>query len=294
MLTYSEIVVLKDKLLNSEIQLEVAKIQFWGDLKEGQRSWNTKDWQERRSQFLKDKCEICYGTETLTVQHLSHPRKYSDYLREITRKYTQDQIDTNPEIQKSQFTEYVLKKHDYLPVPLCPNCKGKNPSERVRKTPKYRCADCKHEFDEALYRSVNELITIFYENEYAYEVIDKCFVSKDTWKNKNNLLSVKYWMQRERANNSDSETIEKEAFLIHLNDCIKYLSFEDAITACKKCAYNFDIQKMELCPKCKQHYKGLQYPTCIECLPEDRRKAALESIQFGKEWHEMHKRLGID
>ena len=294
MLTHNELIELRNKLVNGEIQLEVAKIQFWGNLKEGQRSWNTEDWQERRSQFLKDKCEICYGTETLTVQHLSHPRKHSDYLREITRKYTQDQIDTNPEIQKSQFKEYVKKKHDYVPVPLCPNCKCKNPSERVRKTPKYRCADCKHEFDVALYRSLNELISIFYENEDAYEVIDKCFVSKDAWKNKNNLSSVKYWMQRERAKNSDSETIEKEAFLLHLNDCIKYLSFEDAITACKKCAYNFDIKKMELCPKCKQHYKGFQYPTCIECLPEEKRKAALESIQFGKEWHEMHRRLRID
>lgn len=51
---------------------------------------------------------------------------------------------------------------------------------------------------------------------------------------------------------------------------------------------------MELCPQCKQNYKGLQYPTCIDCLPEEKRKAALESIQFGKEWYEMHKELGID
>ena len=29
-------------------------------------------------------------------------------------------------------------------------------------------------------------------------------------------------------------------------------------------------------------------------LPEEKRKAAIESIAFGKEMHEMHKRLGID
>lgn len=294
MLTYSKLIELKDKLTNDEIRLDLAKTQFWGDLKEGQRSWNTKDWQERRSKFLKDKCEICSGTETLTVQHLSHPSKYSEYLREVTRKYAKDHIDTNPEIDISEFTDYVLKNHDYVPVPLCPYCNSKNPSKRVRKIPKYRCADCKQEFDEAIYKSVYELISIFYEDQYAYEVIDKCFVSKDKWRNKNNLSSVRYWMQRERAKNKDCETIEKEAFLLHLNDCIKYLSFEDAITACKKCAYNFDIKGMELCPKCKQNYKGLQYPTCIDCLPEEKRKAALESIQFGIEWHEMHKRLGLD
>ena len=51
---------------------------------------------------------------------------------------------------------------------------------------------------------------------------------------------------------------------------------------------------MELCPKCKVNYKGIQYSTCIPCLPEDKRKAALEMIEFGKEWHAMHKELGIN
>jgi hypothetical protein len=51
---------------------------------------------------------------------------------------------------------------------------------------------------------------------------------------------------------------------------------------------------MELCPKCKVYYKGVQYPTCIQCLPEEKRKAALEMIEFGKEWQAMHKELGID
>ncbi|MDX6187825.1 hypothetical protein SGQ83_00545 [Flavobacterium sp. Fl-318] len=294
MLTYNELIELRNKLTRGEIGLELAKVQYWNDSKEGQRSWNTKDWKERRSKFIKEKCEICSSREILTIQHFSHPRKYSDYLREITREYTKDYIDTNAEINKSEFINYLLRKYDYLPVPLCPNCKGKNPSERVRKIPKYRCADCKHEFDKAIYKSVDELISIFFENDEAYEVRDKCFVSKDKWRNEHNLSSVKYWQQRERVKNKDSETIEKEAFLLHLNDCIKYLSFEDSITACKKCAYHFDIKKMELCPKCKQHYKGLQYLTCIECLPEEQRKAALESIQFGKEWHDIHKRLGID
>jgi len=63
MLTYNELIELRNKLENCEIRLELAKTQFWGDLKEGQRSWNTKDWQERRIRFLKDKCEICSGTE---------------------------------------------------------------------------------------------------------------------------------------------------------------------------------------------------------------------------------------
>src|SRR5690606_24629055 len=117
--------------------------------------------------------------------------------------------------------------------------------ERVRKIPKYRSADCKYEFEEAIYRSAIELISIFFEDEDAYEMRDKCFVSKDKWRNKHSLSNIKYWFQRNIAKNKDGESIEKNAFILYLNDNIKYLSFEDSITACKKCASNYDLYKME-------------------------------------------------
>lgn len=294
MLTYSEVILLRDKLASSEIDLESAQAQYWKDFNEGQKSWETKDWKERRSKIIKDKCEICSSKDTLTLQHRSHPKKYPEYLREVTRAYAEEYRNTNPVIDKYEFTTYVLTKYDYVPVPFCPNCKWSNPYERVRKIPKYRCLGCRHEFDNPVYKSVDELISIFYETEEALEVRDKCFVSKDKWRNKNNLSNIKYWLQRDSAKNKDVEKIGKEAFLLYLDDSIQYLSFDDTITACKRCAFNFDINKMELCPVCKQYYKGLQYPTCIQCLPEEKRKAALEGIEFGNEWREMHRRLGID
>lgn len=294
MLTYNEHIDLREKLASGEIGSKLAKEQLWLDFKEGERSWHTKDWKERRIKFIKDECEICSSKDTLTIQHLSHPRTYSEYLREVTREYTKDHREANSKVDKSEFSRYVVNKYEYVPIPWCPNCKSKNPTERVRKTPKYRCPNCKHEFDEAVYKSVDELISIFYEDEDAYEVRDKCFISRDKWRNKQNLSNIKYWLQREQAKSKDSESIEKEALLRYLNDCIKYLSFEDTITACRRCAYNYDLKQMDLCPKCKHYYKGIQYPTCIQCLPEEKRKAALESIAFGKEMHEIHKRLGID
>jgi 7-cyano-7-deazaguanine synthase in queuosine biosynthesis len=51
---------------------------------------------------------------------------------------------------------------------------------------------------------------------------------------------------------------------------------------------------MELCPKCNEYYKGIQYPTCIQCLPEEKRKAALERIKFETDMRDMHESLGID
>lgn len=294
MLTYNELIELRKKLNDGEIDLESATGQYWKDFKEGDRSWHTKDWQERRSKVIKDKCEICSSNDALTIQHLSHPKKSAEYVRDVTRACAKEYRNTNPLIDKHEFTIYVEEKYRYVPVAFCPNCNWSNPYERVKKIPKYRCLGCRHEFDNPVYKSVDELISIFYENEEAPEVRDKCFVSKDKYRNKNNLSSIRYWLQRERAKAKDSEAIGKEAFLLYLDDNIKYLSFSDTITACRRCAFNFDMKNLELCPKCKVYYKGIQYPSCIQCLPEDRRKAALEMIEFGKEMRAMHKDLGID
>ncbi len=245
MLTYNERIELRDKLASGEIGIEFAQEQYWKDFEEGKKSWHTKDWKERRAKLIKDKCQICNSKEKLTIQHLSHPRKYSGYLTEIRRAYAKDYINTNSEIDKSEFKNYILKDYDYVPTPLCPNCKSSNPNKRVRKIPQYRCKECKHEFDEPVYKSVDELISIFLENEDAIEARDKCFISKK-WKNQHNLSSVRYWLQRERAVTKDAAMIEKEAFLLYLNDDIKYLSFEDTITACKRCASSYDLHRMEV------------------------------------------------
>jgi rubredoxin len=294
MLTYSECIELREKLLNGKISLELAKELYWKDYKEGQRSWHTKDWKERRAKIIKEKCEICDSSDTLTIQHRSHPKKYTDYEREITRKYTQIYRENNSDIDKSEFKKHIVNNYDYIAIPLCVNCGDNRPKKRVRKLPQYRCAVCQHEFDEPIYKSLEELITIFYTDEDAFDVREKCFVSKDNWKNNHNLSNIKYWFQREKAKTKDGERIRKEAFLLYLTDDIKYLSFSDTLTACKRCASNYDLNNMELCPNCKVNYKSIQYPTCILCLPEDKRKAALEMIEFGKEWHKMHKELGID
>lgn len=294
MLTYKELIDLREKLSKGEITQDLAKELYWRDYKEGERAWHTKDWKERRNEVIKERCEICGSKETLPLQHLSHPKKYYEYQREVTKKYAENFITANTAIDKCEFSEHILKNYDYTPVPLCPNCNNRFPNKRMRKKPQYLCTECRLEFDEPIYKTVEELIRIFYLDEDAADVRDKCFITKDKWRNKHNLSQVKYWLQREKVKTKSSHEIEKEAFLLYLDDNIKYLSFEDTITACKKCAFNFDLNNMELCPKCKKYYKGVQYPTCIQCLPEDKRKMALEKIEFGKAWQSMHHELGID
>ena len=53
MLTYNECIELRERLANGEISVKLAKELYWKDYKEGQRSWHTKDWKERRAEILK-------------------------------------------------------------------------------------------------------------------------------------------------------------------------------------------------------------------------------------------------
>lgn len=294
MLTYYELLELKDKLTNGEITLELAIELFWRDFKEGYRAWHSQDWKERRMRVIKEKCEICGSKDTLTLQHLSHPRKYSEYERDVKREHTQSFVESNNTVEKSELRNYIIENYNYIPVLLCPNCKSKEISKRVRKLPQYLCKECKHEFDEPVSRLSDELIELFYENEDAYIVRDKCFVTNDIWKNQHNLSNVKYWLQRNKATTKDSDKIRRKAFLLYLDDNIKYLSFEDTITACKKCAFYFDLHNMVLCPICKENYKSVQYQTCLQCLPDEKRKEVLESIEFSISMQELHKRLELE
>ncbi len=294
MLTFQEHKELREKVANDQISISLAKELYWKGVNFENRSWHTKDWKDRRKKFLKDKCEICISKETLTIQHRSHPRKYNEYENEITRKYTTDLVEYNSTLKQSDFLEYISKNYDFLPIPLCPKCESRKPNKRMTKTPVFLCTKCHHEFNDPNFIRIEKLIAIFYENEESIEVKDKCFVSKDKWKNQLNLKQIMYWLKRNETKSDNSEKIEKEAFLLYLDNIIKYLSFEDSITACKKCASNYDLNNLELCPNCKVFYKGIQYPNCIQCLPEDKRKIALEKVEFGKKWRAMEKGLGID
>ena len=144
MLTLNEFKELREKLKNNEIGIEFVKKKldpFWQDLKDGKRSWKTKDWIERKKKFIKEKCEKCSSTEILTIQHNSHPKTYNDFKSEITSTYTNQLINNNKEIDKEIFKNYVLNEYDYVSKPFCPKSKFHTPRIRVRTKPKYKCKD---------------------------------------------------------------------------------------------------------------------------------------------------------
>ena len=58
MLTFKELIELKEKLAKGEITQDRAKEIYWENYKEGKRAWHTKDWKERRNKIIK---KISYG-----------------------------------------------------------------------------------------------------------------------------------------------------------------------------------------------------------------------------------------
>ena len=289
MFTLKELIELKENLDNGKISFDQASEIYWDNYGDGKKSWHTKDWKERRKKFIKNECEICSSKKTLTLQHLSHPKKYNEYVREVTSKYNNLYKESNDSVERQEFIDHVKENFDYIPAPLCPKCKSRYPNERTRKKPRYLCKECRLEFEEPAYKSIEELIKILYLNKDSTEARSKCFISKDEYKNMQSMNKIMYWLLREKAKNKYRDNIKKESFQLYLNENIKYLSFEDTITTCKKCAFNFDVNKVELCPKCKKNYKGIHYQTCFYCLPEDIRKAASRTIEFEKSMQSMHK-----
>jgi hypothetical protein len=294
MLTLDELINLKERVENGATSIEDAKNLCWGDNKEGKRSWHTNDWKDRRSKTLKSHCEICQSDDSLVIQHLSHPRKYTEIHTEIAKGYTKVNLDSMPEIDIIEFTTYLSDEYDYQPVSLCPNCNARKPNKRIRKKPQFLCTDCGSEFEQTTNRSLSDMVSNLYQNEEAPEIRDKCFTTKDEWRNKHSLLDVRYWLQRKNIEEVYDGTIQRKAFLLYLDDNIKYLSFVDTITACKKCASYYDLNRMELCPICRKNYKGIEYQSCVPCLPEEKRKMAEEKIEFGRAMREFDENLGID
>ena len=295
MLTLDEIIAMRDRVIKGDLSIEQAKVLCWIDKKEGNRSWYTKDWKDRRAKMLNDHCEICgRDNDIMIMQHYSHPKKYTLYQTEIANEFTKKHLDSTPETTITDFTSHLLKEYEYHPIPLCPKCNARKPNKRIRKIPQFLCTDCGNEFEQTTNRSVSDMVSILYQNNEAPETRDKCFATKDEWSNNHSLLDVRYWFQRKKIEAANLDLIERKAFLLYLGDIIKYLSFVDTVTACKKCASYFDLYKLELCPICRLNYKGIDYPSCILCLPEGERKIVLEKIEFGRAMREIEKNLGID
>jgi len=275
-----------------EISLEDAKELCYKENNKSIGSWHTKDWKERKDKIIKDKCEQCGSTNGLTLQHFTHTRNYKEIELLAFRFYydtftTENATIIDNLICKDDILEYI-RKHPREVKMVCPICSA-NYYKR-RKAPIYVCKRCKYEFDEPISKEIPEYIDDFVLSETEKKEIANLkktsvkFFSDLYPSIIGSIVRKKYLFE-----------IEKMTMLNYLEGNIEYLSFKNTKTFCRKCAFNYDIKELDLCPKCKVNYKYIGYETCVDCLPEGELKNQIrESQAFYKEMREFHKAAGID
>lgn len=301
-MTYTETIELREKLIKDEISPDKAKELYFADVKENQRSWHTKDWQERRNQLIKDKCEQCGNTENLILQPSSHPEKLNKYYLDafihfkdiFIEEYTNNLDDLTTKEDILFYIDNTLRET----FSMCPKCGGNYYSRR--KEPHLVCSRCRHEFDEPLKKPLPEYIDDLY-SDFDINTLDKPANAPGNRKVKHFMLyseiykTITYQKIKEMVKDKYQREIDKKSMIDYLDATIKYLSFEDTKTLCKKCAYNQNINEKDLCPICKKNFKPIRYKTCVDCLPDGVIKQKIkEQYEFNRMMYKMSKDLGID
>lgn len=226
---------LKEKLLADEINWRDALAAITSSRTP---PWKTKAWKVKRDALIANQCHQCATTEPpMVLQHTWQPKPISQLFKDIRNNHIDewnDWIVKHPiKIDLSGITPNVN---------ACPKCFS--PTIRYRKTLKiWKCVAqeagqfCRHIF------------------ETPTLIVSKAIV-KDFQK-----LA---W--RTRQDEFDTvHNVGKRAVIESIDQHTRYLSMQDTITLCKRCACVADRTNMVLCELCKQNYHATKYDRCSKC-----------------------------
>jgi len=302
MVTYEETIELRKKLANDDISTDEAKNIYFTDENMSKKSWQTKDWRERRKRLIKDKCEQCGATEDLAVHHPSMPEKYDKYYLKAYMYFNELFLEENANTNFNDFItkEDILNYIENTPretYKMCPKCSG-NYYER-RKEPHLVCSKCKFEFDEPISKVLPEYVDDLYSDKPLPDM-NKPGNAPGNRRVKHIMLysyirdKLTYYRIKQLLKDRYQKEIDKKAMIDYLDAQIEYLSLENTKTLCKKCGFNKNMNNKDLCPVCNKNYKSMKYATCIDCMPEGEQKNQIkEHIEFLKSMREMEQELGI-
>lgn len=255
-MTEGQLIKLREEIVQNKIEPKKAvEIIFSNKAK----SWHTKEWKKKRDKLIKDSCEQCGSKEVLTLQHTYHPREYGIIKKEICVKYGQLINEKHPIeslVNEKEVVQYFNKNIDKEKKDVCPSCGSINISARKTLSHKYKCNHCKDLFEAP----ITKVIPIFIDDrkeEKAQEINVVTFSS----------LAWKIYKEKSRTLLFEEygEQIEKETIITVIDQYLRYISLEDTVTFCKKCAFLWDKKGMNLCPVCKVKYKKIYNKTCYDC-----------------------------
>ena len=192
---------------------------------------NTKEWKEKRAEFLKGKtCAWCEVSDSLCIHT---PRAFSP-AQISSEIYSAAYV---------RFREVYREKYQKF------NCisTGKH---RHKSHPAWHKASTVHKTEPDNTDLVEQYIEVLVEDS-----------GEGNFKN-----LYHEWLEESGIKELIEEEIKRAGE--------EYESLTNAIALCKRCHFA-SLKGMNLCPVCRNKYKSLNYETCFDCLPKDKKAEVL-------------------
>ncbi len=205
------------------------------------KAWKTKEWKAQRDALIEGKCcEWCGSTEKLSIHHTHESRKRRDAIEQQVISHLIRKKMDNGEIPKQYQTHRVF---------TCTTC---GYSEDIKHKP-WKTITCKGCYKKY---TLNE------RNTRSKGVVNY-FLPKEQYK-----TFIK----------TNSDEINKIVDELGGPKVPDYTDLsQDTVIICHRCHCALRYGKV-ICPKCKKYYRRPHFPTCYECLPQER-KNAIEAEQ---------------
>jgi len=252
MTTTDDQIAVRDALLRGEITWEQALEAITS--RRG-KPWHTAAWKQKRDLLIGDRCEQC-GSEKapLVLQHLWQPHRYSEIYEAV---YT----DLFRSEYKKWQAELEIVEDRYPPVdrPACPKCQStavralangtwvcnstansptKWPSNMIR---------CGFQFEQPV------IVKAHSPDQKRAIVADK---------------NARYERFRQDFRQRFHDSVSTRAVLLSIDEHLRYVSFTDTKTFCKKCAFMWDKRECKLCEVCRERFHSRHLSRCARCDPE--------------------------
>lgn len=120
----AELEDIQNKIINDEINLEVAKELIYST--KAIKSRHTKKWKDIRKVMLKNECKQCGSKEALTMQHTWHPERYGDIKYRFSQKYGEllnKEYELSGVANYYEAIEYFNENYIQEECLCCPKCK---------------------------------------------------------------------------------------------------------------------------------------------------------------------------
>jgi hypothetical protein len=188
---------------------------------------NTKEWKEKRIEFLKGKtCGWCGTSDSLRIYT---PRAFSP-------AQVSSEIYSAAYVRFKEVYRQKYQKFDYIPT-------GKH---RHKSHPAWHKVSTVHKIESDHTDLEEQFIEVLLEDS-----------------GKGNFKKLYHdWLEENGIKEMIKEEVKKAKE--------EYESLTNAIVLCKRCHFA-SLRGMNLCPECRNKYKSINYETCFNCLPDEKK-----------------------